>query len=298
MKLLFLISATLGAASAARQPEEYICYTKSQGRSAAKPCNFPFVYKGVTYNECTTVDSENGEGWCGTRYNVRSGKKKNSVVPGDAADCDYQRNFGCGTDPNTGGAYCTTKDDCYSYGNLCDGRVGGNGCICKNNKCKLSSGCGTGPLNVFYPCSQCSYEDCEDEGVCVNSPNGFCEGPEDWPPLPGDCCGSGGDCHAHGEEWTVSSCTSCFCQNGQEYCTGACPDPLPPPSNCRTNKRGNCVFPFRYKGVDHYKCTYIDSEEPWCAVVPVLSVNRYGGLSDRTEWDYCFLAPGSPCEVE
>ena len=38
-----------------------------------KRCNFPFEYKGVTYNECTDVDSEKKNGtkffWCATKVN-------------------------------------------------------------------------------------------------------------------------------------------------------------------------------------------------------------------------------------
>ena len=32
----------------------------------AGSCKFPFIYKGVTYTECTTKDEENGKFWCST----------------------------------------------------------------------------------------------------------------------------------------------------------------------------------------------------------------------------------------
>ena len=27
-----------------------------------------------------------------------------------------------------------------------------------------------------------------------------------------------------------------------------------------------CVFPFNYRGVDYFRCTTTDAEEPWCSV--------------------------------
>ena len=37
------------------------------------------------------------------------------------------------------------------------------------------------------------------------------------------------------------------------------------PNACSTNTGSTCVFPFTYKGVEHYQCTYADSPTPWCA---------------------------------
>jgi hypothetical protein len=31
------------------------------------PCAFPFYYRGITYNTCTTYDSRDGRPWCATR---------------------------------------------------------------------------------------------------------------------------------------------------------------------------------------------------------------------------------------
>lgn len=29
---------------------------------------------------------------------------------------------------------------------------------------------------------------------------------------------------------------------------------------------GCCVFPFKYNGVMHYTCTYLDHNQPWCSI--------------------------------
>lgn len=29
---------------------------------------------------------------------------------------------------------------------------------------------------------------------------------------------------------------------------------------------GCCVFPFKYNGVMHYTCTYLDHNMPWCSI--------------------------------
>ena len=34
-------------------------------------CVFPFKYKGITYNKCTKVDSENDKSWCA--YDITPG---------------------------------------------------------------------------------------------------------------------------------------------------------------------------------------------------------------------------------
>ena len=44
-----------------------------------KDCVFPFTYKGVSYNKCTDVGSDNGATWCATE--VRD--KKDNVRHGD-----------------------------------------------------------------------------------------------------------------------------------------------------------------------------------------------------------------------
>ena len=47
-----------------------------------KKCIFPFVYKGNTYDICTTVDSDNGHAWCATTV-----ERNRSVPFGSWDDC-------------------------------------------------------------------------------------------------------------------------------------------------------------------------------------------------------------------
>eukprot|EP00091_Calanus_sinicus_P002927 TRINITY_DN13061_c0_g1_i1.p2 TRINITY_DN13061_c0_g1~~TRINITY_DN13061_c0_g1_i1.p2 ORF type:complete len:104 (-),score=5.21 TRINITY_DN13061_c0_g1_i1:106-417(-) len=60
---------------------------------------------------------------------------------------------------------CTTLDDCYKNGKVCDG-IQDVGCICKNGLCKISSGCGTFGAFFRTGCETCGEEGCEDEGAC------------------------------------------------------------------------------------------------------------------------------------
>merc|ERR1719315_483032 len=51
------------------------------------------------------------------------------------------------------------------------------------------------------------------------------------------------------------------------------------PNTCSTRTGESCVFPFTYKGVEHYHCTYSDSPTSWCATLTdsqgVVVTNRY-----------------------
>merc|ERR1719266_1454946 len=51
------------------------------------------------------------------------------------------------------------------------------------------------------------------------------------------------------------------------------------PNTCSTRTGESCVFPFTYKGVEHYHCTYADSPTAWCATLTdsqVVVTNRWG----------------------
>ncbi len=50
-----------------------------------------------------------------------------------------------------------------------------------------------------------------------------------------------------------------------------------------------CVFPFKYKTIQYFKCTTVDSPgRPWCAIaVDSTGTYVYG------QWDYC--GTGSAC---
>jgi len=48
-------------------------FLNDKGKEKEKPCIFPFKYNGNTYNECTTVDSPNGQPRCARRV-TKKGK--------------------------------------------------------------------------------------------------------------------------------------------------------------------------------------------------------------------------------
>jgi len=50
----------------------------------SKQCIFPFVYKGKTYTECTTVESANKKAWCATKVNPDT----NVVIRNQWGDCN------------------------------------------------------------------------------------------------------------------------------------------------------------------------------------------------------------------
>merc|ERR1712130_465876 len=39
------------------------------------------------------------------------------------------------------------------------------------------------------------------------------------------------------------------------------------PNPCLTKANDTCIFPFKYNGVEYYRCTYADSPTPWCATM-------------------------------
>merc|ERR1719410_1365315 len=58
------------------------------------------------------------------------------------------------------------------------------------------------------------------------------------------------------------------------------------PNTCSTREGDSCVFPFTYKGVEHYHCTYADSPTAWCATLTdsegVVVTNRWGDCETST----------------
>ena len=79
-----------------------------------KDCVFPFKYEGVTYNECTTQDSDTA--WCSNRVNTRSG----IAIKGEWSDCEPgcpgtgSGNSGSGNAGSTGGSQSKGTQLCKS----------------------------------------------------------------------------------------------------------------------------------------------------------------------------------------
>ena len=57
------------------------CYTNG-GPDSNKPCVFPFIYNGIEYTACTTVEND-GIAWCSTEVDVLNG----SYVEGKWGNC-------------------------------------------------------------------------------------------------------------------------------------------------------------------------------------------------------------------
>merc|ERR1711862_304840 len=73
------------------------------------------------------------------------------------------------------------------------------------------------------------------------------------------------------------------------------------PNPCLTKANDTCIFPFKYNGVEYYRCTYADSPTPWCATMVDLPVVghaqcqeslRSTRLGSRFKLDDSFLCAG------
>merc|ERR1712066_662995 len=64
------------------------------------------------------------------------------------------------------------------------------------------------------------------------------------------------------------------------------------PNSCSTRTGDSCVFPFTYKGVEHYHCTYADSPTSWCATL----TDSQGVVTNR--WGDCDTNALSSCQEE
>jgi hypothetical protein len=51
------------------QEATQVCTTQGKLAVPDTPCQFPFIYKNVSYDSCTTVDSVPGDAWCSTSGN-------------------------------------------------------------------------------------------------------------------------------------------------------------------------------------------------------------------------------------
>merc|ERR1719189_2853266 len=64
--------------------EKCFVSTLETASSPSRRCVFPFQYRGVLYQRCTSDHSSNGEQWCATSV-ARDGE----VVRGEWGDCDF-----------------------------------------------------------------------------------------------------------------------------------------------------------------------------------------------------------------
>merc|ERR1712154_523176 len=62
------------------------------------------------------------------------------------------------------------------------------------------------------------------------------------------------------------------------------------PNSCVTGTGSTCVFPFKYKDVEYYECTYAESPLPWCATQTDSSGSVVIG-----KWGDCQISTSSSC---
>merc|ERR1711874_72806 len=62
------------------------------------------------------------------------------------------------------------------------------------------------------------------------------------------------------------------------------------PNSCVTGTGSTCVFPFKYKNVEYYQCTYAESPLPWCATLTDSS-----GVVVTGQWGDCQISSSTSC---
>merc|ERR1711862_249763 len=80
------------------------------------------------------------------------------------------------------------------------------------------------------------------------------------------------------------------------------------PNPCLTKANDTCIFPFKYNGVEYYRCTYADSPTPWCATMVdpnnTVVTNNWGDCStsqfsncpeDTPDLPSCTAESGASC---
>ena len=64
--IVLILSFFLTLANCNLENEDTICNVKEVNSSSVKPCDFPFMYKEITYHGCTLKDGD-GQPWCSTK---------------------------------------------------------------------------------------------------------------------------------------------------------------------------------------------------------------------------------------
>jgi len=117
---------------------------------------------------------------------------------------------------------CVNDGECYANGNLCDG-IPDAMCVCKNEHCKTSPGCGV--MGAFFKteCAACNEEDCEDYGACYWDSTKCIEAPEARPVEPGtNVCATASDCRQNGNLCDGLADATCICKNNACKISSGC----------------------------------------------------------------------------
>ena len=265
LALFFLVTSSVTSTLA-----QYYCeafdgsvkdYNKiTTGGSVAEgmPCCFPFFYKGVRYDSCTSF--KHNREWCSVE----------SVYQGNWGNCrnnDVVVNFPGGR----------SEDTCSPSGSLSYDFVTTGGTVAEDTPCCF-------PFtynNVLYT-----------ECTSVNHNRPWCatgsvyqEGNKKW-----GNCKPGTYPTAYPGAPTPPTRVDYACNSPSEksdiYLTfgGNALQGTP------------CCFPFTYRGVTYDKCTYADHKQPWCGVTELYESNFVWGNCLEKETNTPNPVPGNyPC---
>nr|XP_040579601.1 serine-rich adhesin for platelets-like isoform X2 [Lepeophtheirus salmonis] len=255
-------------------------------------CIFPFIYSGVSYNECTDVEN-NGVEWCATSLYANSEAQNygncNSNCKGQCKTIEDLKCIfpfiysgvsynGCTDVENNGVEWCATSlyanSEAQNYGN-CNSDCKGQCKTIEDVKCTFPfiysgvsyNGCTDVENNGVEWCATSLYANSEAQnyGNCNSDCKGQCTTTEDvkctFPFIYSGVFYNGcTDVDNNGVKWCA---TSLFANSeAQNYgnCNSDCND------NCKTTQDVVCIFPFIYSGITYNECTDVDNNGvKWCA---------------------------------
>lgn len=237
------------------------------GTASGEECIFPFWYKGVQYDGCTTV--AHNEPWCATKQKGRQKVKA------------------------WGNCFCP-KEHNPEVNTTCGGTANGEACVFPFKYRKVN----------YQSCTVVDHDQpwCATQSGKYKKHGkwGNCECPYQYT-IGGRTCGGtafGASCvfpFMYGDI-QYYGCTSvdhdqlwCATQSGDEYEWGNCNCSTSSvsefvPRTCGGTANGSaCVFPFTYEGMVYNGCTTFDATDLWCAT-------QSGDVGAHDQWGFCQCA--------
>jgi hypothetical protein len=236
------------------------------GTAKGSACVFPFMYKGMVFTGCTTIESDDNRKWCGTK----TGEVLSHGQWG-YCECEKKEVSTCGGTANgeacvfpftyEGVEYddCTMVEHdqpwCLTRPGLFDGHDKWGNCYCWSHLTIGQRTCGGtahGASCVFpFTYKGVEYHAC----TSVDHDQRWCK-TRSW------------------QNYTWGNC-DCPMSSATEYVPETCDD------IDGTAKGSACVFPFTYYGMVFNGCTTFESYgEPWCAT-------ESGEVEMHDKWGYC-----------